>query len=61
MVARGFATAAFLMLVVLFLFVIARIVGGHGPGHVTKRQARRIARPSARDVERFSKPTGAEI
>jgi phosphate transport system permease protein len=61
MVARGFATAAFLMMVVLFLFVIARIVGGHGPGHVTKRQARRIARQSARDVARFSNLSGVEL
>ena len=58
MVARGFATAAFLLLVVLFLFVVARIVGGHGPGHVSKRQARRLARASARDVTRFSNLSG---
>lgn len=58
MVARGFATAAFLMLVVLFLFVLARIVGGHGPGHVSRRQAARIARGSARDADRFSTPIG---
>jgi phosphate transport system permease protein len=61
MVARGFATAAFLMLVVLFLFVVARIVGGHGPGHVSKRQTRRIARASARDAERFTQPAGERV
>lgn len=61
MVARGFATAAFLMLVVLFLFVLARIVGGHGPGHTNKRQASRIARASARDRERFSSSPGDEV
>ena len=37
------------------LFVIARIVGGHGPGHVTHRQGRRIAKASGRDVERFAR------
>ena len=55
MVARGFACAAFLLVVVLTLFVIARIVGGHGPGHVTRRQSRRIAKASARDVARFAR------
>lgn len=53
LIARGFATAAFLLLVVLTLFVIARILGGHGPGHVTPRGARRLARGSARDLARF--------
>ncbi len=53
MIARGFATAAFLMMVVLVLFFVARIIGGHGPGHVSKRQARRIARASAQDIARF--------
>ena len=51
--ARGFATAAFLMLVVLALFIIARVVGGRGPGHVSARQARRSVRRSARDLARF--------
>jgi phosphate transport system permease protein len=50
---RGFAAACFLLLVVLVLFVIARIIGGKGPGHVSKRQARRIERRSARDLARF--------
>jgi phosphate transport system permease protein len=53
MIARGFATAAFLMLVVLALFVVARVIGGRGPGQLTRGQARRIARASARDVVRF--------
>jgi phosphate transport system permease protein len=53
MKARGFAAAAFLMLVVVALFIIARILGGRGPGHVSPRQARRIRHRSARDVARF--------
>lgn len=53
-VARGFATAAVLMVVVLVLFIAARIFGGRGPGHVSKSQARRIASQSARDLERFN-------
>jgi phosphate transport system permease protein len=53
MQARGFAAASFLLLVVLVLFAIARVVGGHGPGNLTKRQARRIERRSAHDLARF--------
>ncbi len=53
LVARGFATAAVLMVVVLVLFVIARIIGGRPAGRVTSRQATRLAARSARDVERY--------
>jgi phosphate transport system permease protein len=53
MIARGFATAAFLMLVVLTLFVVARVIGGRGPGQLTRGQARRMGRASARDLTRF--------
>ncbi len=53
LVARGFATAAVLMVVVLILFVVARIVGGRPAGRVSKRQAGRLAARSARDRERF--------
>jgi phosphate transport system permease protein len=53
LVARGFATAAVLMLVVLFLFTLARILGGRPAGHLSKRQARRAATRSRRDMERI--------
>lgn len=53
MVARGFATAAVLMILVLVLFALARMVGGRPPGHVTARQARRVTAHSARDAARF--------
>lgn len=53
LIARGFATAAVLMVVVLVLFVVARMLGGRGPGHVSRSQARRITRRSARDAQRF--------
>jgi phosphate transport system permease protein len=52
---RGFATAAFLMVVVLGLFAVARIVGGRGPGQLTGRQVRRAQRRSARDLERIQR------
>jgi len=54
MKARGFAAAAFLMVLVLALFVLARVLGGRGPGHVSARQARRIQRASARDLARWA-------
>ncbi|MEW2485084.1 phosphate ABC transporter permease PstA [Streptomyces sp. NPDC048411] len=54
MIARGFGAAAVLMALVLVLFAIARMLGGRGPGHHTKRQARRAERASRRDVERFA-------
>lgn len=53
MIQRGFATAAFLMILVLILFVVARIVGGRGPGQLSKGQVRRIARRSADDLARI--------
>ncbi|MER8234178.1 phosphate ABC transporter permease PstA [Streptomyces sp. NPDC094049] len=52
MIARGFGTAAVLMLLVLLLFVLARIAGGRGPGQLTKRQERRRALASRRDAAR---------
>ncbi|MET8951482.1 phosphate ABC transporter permease PstA [Streptomyces sp. NPDC004393] len=54
MIARGFGAAAVLMTLVLVLFTIARVIGGRGPGHQSRRQARRTARASRRDVARFA-------
>ncbi|MFF2517770.1 phosphate ABC transporter permease PstA [Streptomyces sp. NPDC058086] len=54
MIARGFGAAAVLMALVLVLFVIARVIGGRGPGHQTRRQVRRTARASRQDVARFA-------
>ncbi len=53
LVARGFATAAVLMVLVLVLFAIARILGGRQAGQLGTRQAKRIRARSARDVQRF--------
>lgn len=53
LVARGFGAAAFLLLIVLILFVVARLIGGRGPGHLGPRQERRARRRSARDLARF--------
>jgi phosphate transport system permease protein len=52
-VARGFATAAMLMILVLVLFIIARLIGGRGPGQLSRGQRRRIARQSKHDLERI--------
>lgn len=47
MVARGFAAGLTLMVVVLVLFVTARLIGGRRPGDLSGRQRRRIARRAA--------------
>jgi len=44
MVARAFAAALTLMVLVLALFATARFIGGRRPGELSRRQRRRIAR-----------------
>lgn len=54
MIERGFGTAIVLLVLVLVLFIIARIIGGRAPGNLSKRQVERRVALSAKDVERFS-------
>ncbi|MFE4415011.1 phosphate ABC transporter permease PstA [Streptomyces sp. NPDC056821] len=54
MIARGFGAAAVLMALVLVLFAVARVIGGRGPGQLSRRQGRRATRASRRDVDRFA-------
>lgn len=54
MIARGFGTAAALILLVLALFFTARLIGGKGPGQLSDRQRRRAAEASARDARRMT-------
>ena len=58
-IARGFATAALLMMLVLVLFTIARIVGGRPAGQLSKRQANAAVNRSARDLTRIDASRGA--
>lgn len=53
MVARGFATAALLLVVVLILFVLARIAGGNEAGKVSARRSRHLARLSREQLPRI--------
>lgn len=53
LVARGFATAAVLMVLVLVLFVIARVLGGRAAGQLSPRQARRATSRSEHDLARI--------
>ncbi|MEU1298478.1 phosphate ABC transporter permease PstA [Streptomyces shenzhenensis] len=53
-IARGFGTAAVLLVLVLVLFVIARVIGGRGPGQLTRRQEHRRVKASRRDAKRFT-------
>jgi phosphate transport system permease protein len=51
---RAFGAASFLLVVVIVLFLVARKIGGWGPGHLTPRGQRRAQAASARDVARFA-------
>ncbi|MEV6175137.1 phosphate ABC transporter permease PstA [Streptomyces sp. NPDC051954] len=53
-ISRGFGTAALLMALVLTLFIAARIIGGRGPGQLTRRQEHRRVLASKRDARRFA-------
>jgi phosphate transport system permease protein len=57
---RAFGCAAFLLLVIVVLFVIARKIGGWGPGHLTPRGQRRVTAASRRDVDRFARRVGSD-
>jgi phosphate transport system permease protein len=54
MVARGFGTAAVLILLVLALFIVARMIGGRGPGILSDRQRRAAKAESIRDLQRIT-------
>ncbi|GAA0677694.1 hypothetical protein GCM10010193_33730 [Kitasatospora atroaurantiaca] len=53
-VSRAFGAAAVLLTLVLLLFLVARTLGGRGPGELTRRQQLRRARRSAEDVRRMA-------
>ncbi|GAA0995187.1 phosphate ABC transporter permease PstA [Subtercola frigoramans] len=54
MIARGFGTAAVLISLVLLLFIVARLIGGKGPGQLSDGQRRRVAQQSADDLQRIT-------
>jgi phosphate transport system permease protein len=54
MIARGFGTAAILILLVLTLFALARLIGGTGPGQLSRRRRLRVDAASERDLQRMS-------
>lgn len=54
-IARGFGAGATLLALVLILFITARVIGGRGPGNLTKRQQRRVAATSRQDLVRFER------
>jgi phosphate transport system permease protein len=55
MVTRGFGAAAVLLVLVVGLFLVARTIGGRGPGQLTAGQQRRRAARSRRDLGRFER------
>ncbi|MEU9737270.1 phosphate ABC transporter permease PstA [Streptomyces sp. NPDC048002] len=56
-IARGFGTAAVLLMLVLVLFVVARVLGGRAPGQLTRRQEHRRVKASRRDARRLAART----
>lgn len=52
-IARGFGAAAVLMVLVFVLFMVARLIGGKGPGVLSPGAMRRVRAASARDLARF--------
>ena len=56
MVERAFGAGLALMLMVLTLFVLARIIGGRPPGELSRRQRRRLVRDQ-RAVPAYPDPT----
>ncbi|WP_291057736.1 phosphate ABC transporter permease PstA [Herbiconiux sp.] len=54
MIARGFGTAAVLILLVLTLFIVARMIGGKGAGQLSDRQRRAATAESIRDLHRIT-------
>jgi phosphate transport system permease protein len=52
-IARGFGSAALLLVLVLLLFSLARWVGGRGPGQLSRGQQRRRVAASRRDADRY--------
>ncbi|WUD75242.1 phosphate ABC transporter permease PstA [Streptomyces sp. NBC_00510] len=55
MIARGFGCAGLLMALVLLLFLLARVLGGRGPGELSRGQQHRRVLASRRDAERMSR------
>jgi len=53
--ARGFGAASVLLVLVLAMFIVARLIGGRGPGQLSKGQQRRARRASVRDANRIIK------
>lgn len=61
MITRGFGAAATLVVLVLTLFIIARLIGGRGAGQLSDRQRRAAARASARDLDRIEASQSATV
>ncbi len=53
LVARGFGSAAVLLLLVIGVFTVARVIGGRGPGQLSRRQLLRAQRSSVRTANRI--------
>jgi phosphate transport system permease protein len=61
MIARAFGAAAVLMALVLVLFLVARWLGGRGPGVLTPKQQRRRDLQSRTDAARIAARIAARL
>lgn len=59
MISRGFGAAAVLLLLVLVLFLVARVIGGRGAGELSRRGTHRRVLASRRDQRRFAERAAA--
>lgn len=61
MKARGYATAAVLLILVIIIFVIARRIGGQAPGKLTPRQSAALRLRSGRTSQRMRVSAAAAL
>ena len=54
MISRGFGAAAVLLVLVLGLFIVARVIGGRGPGELSRGAMSRRMRGSQIDAKRIA-------
>jgi phosphate transport system permease protein len=61
MIVRAFGTAIVLLVLVLLLFIAARVIGGGQPGDLSARQMRARMRASRRDLDRMTDRAGDSV
>jgi phosphate transport system permease protein len=60
-ITRAFGCGAFLLVVIIVLFLVARKIGGWGPGHLSPRGQRKATEASRKDIERIARRNPGEL